>query len=182
MENKPQNIKLLKNAVGEKYGRPIKTAGECNLLAQEITASVAGEQISQKTIQRIWQQGHTNISNSILNILAKYAGYADYYSAVEALKDKNAPGKYFSHSLMVGKYKLHDAMIIVLNQNNYEMTPEALAEEINRQGLYEREDKQPLPAEQIRMRVEAREKYFTYDENTNIVSLNPSHRNPADNK
>ena len=79
------------------------------------------------------------------------------------MKEKNAPGKYFSHSLMVGKYKLHDAMIIVLNQNNYEMTPEALAEEINRQGLYEREDKQPLPAEQIRMRVEANESVVIFN-------------------
>ena len=83
---------------------------------------------------------------------------------------------------MVGKYKLHDAMIIVLNQNNYEMTPEALADEISRQCLYEREDNQPLPAYQILQRVNERAKYFTYDENTNIVSLNPSHRNPADNK
>ncbi|MBE6312734.1 MAG: hypothetical protein E7076_06220 [Bacteroidales bacterium] len=182
MKNNTQDIDLLKVAVGEKYNRPIVTVTDCKQLAEDITNSLPGEQISQKTIQRIWQQGHTNISNSILNILAKYAGYADYYSAVEALKEKNAPGKYFSHSLMVGKYKLHDAMIIVLNQNNYEMTPEALAEEINRQGLYEREDKLPLPAEQILMRVETREKYFTYDENKNIVSLNPSHRNPADNK
>ncbi|MBR6311172.1 MAG: hypothetical protein IKR52_08260 [Paludibacteraceae bacterium] len=182
MENNPQDIKLLKKAVGEKYGRPIKTASECNLLAQEITASVAGEQISQKTVQRLFQQNMTNFSLGILNVLAKYIGYNDYYAAIDDLKEKNAPGKYFSHSLMVGKYKLHDAMIIVLNQNNYEMAPEALADEINRQGLYEREDKLPLPAEQILMRVETREKYFTYDENKNIVSLNPSHRNPADNK
>ena len=49
MDFKKEDIKLLKVAVGEKYGRPIKTAGECNLLAQEITASVAGERISQNT-------------------------------------------------------------------------------------------------------------------------------------
>ena len=182
MENNPQDIKLLKKAVGEKYGRPIKTAGECNLLAQEITASVAGERISQKTVQRLFQQNMTNFSLGILNVLAKYIGYNDYYAAIDDLKEKNAPGKYFSHSLMVGKYKLHDAMIIVLNQNNYEMAPEALADEINRQCLYEREDNQPLPAYQILQRVKERAKYFTYDENTNIVSLNPSHRNPADNK
>ncbi|MDD6357349.1 MAG: hypothetical protein PUG15_04555 [Bacteroidales bacterium] len=182
MKNNTQDIDLLKVAVGEKYNRPIVTVTDCKQLAEDITNSLPGEQISQKTIQRLFQQNMTNFSLGILNVLAKYIGYNDYYAAIDDLKEKNAPGKYFSHSLMMGKYKLHDAMIIVLNQNNYEMTPEALADEINRQGLYEREDKQPLPAEQIRMRVETREKYFTYDENTNIVSLNPSHRNPADNK
>ena len=61
-------------------------------------------------------------------------------------------------------------MIIVLSQNNYEMTPESLADEINRQNLYERNDKQPLPSSQILQRVEVKPKYFSYDETTNIVS------------
>ena len=67
-------------------------------------------------------------------------------------------------------------MIIVLSQNNYEMSPESLADEINRQNLYERNDKQPLPSSQILQRVEVKPKYFSYDETTNIVSLNLAHR------
>ena len=58
------------------------------------------------------------------------------------------------------------------------MTPESLAAEINRQNLYERNDKQPLPSSQILQRVEVKPKYFSYDETTNIVSLNPAHRAP----
>jgi len=70
MDFKKKDIKLLKDAVDEKYGRPVKTTGECNLLAQEITASVAGERISQKTVQRLFQQNMTNFSQGILNVLA----------------------------------------------------------------------------------------------------------------
>lgn len=182
MKKNPQDIELLKVAVGEKYNRPIGTVGECKLLAEEITKCVPNEQISTKTVQRLWQQKHTNLSLAILNVLAKYLGYTDYFAAIDDLKEKSAPNKYFSHSLSVGKYKLHDAMIIVLSQNNYEMTPESLADEINRQNLYERNDKQPLPSSQILQRVEVKPKYFSYNETTNIVSLNPAHRAPEEFK
>ena len=175
---KKEDIELLKVAVGEKYNRPIGTVGECKFLAEEITKCVPNEQISTKTVQRLWQQKQTNLSLAILNVLAKYLGYTDYYAAISDLKEKSAPNKYFSHSLSVGKYKLHDAMIIVLSQNKYEMTPESLADEINKQNLYERNDKQPLSSSQILQRVEVKPKYFSYDETTNIVSLNPAHRAP----
>ncbi len=180
MEKNRQNIELLKNAIGKKYNRPIGTVGECSSLAKEITDCVQGEQISTKTIQRLWQQNKKNISIGILNILAKYLGYEDFYSAIEDLQEKESACKYFSHSLSVGKYKLHDAMIIVLNQNNYEMTPQALADSINEQNLYERNDKQPLPASQILLRIKEKKQYFSYDEKSNIVSLNPAHRRPEE--
>ncbi|MBR5434027.1 MAG: hypothetical protein IK117_06305 [Bacteroidales bacterium] len=176
-----EDIELLKSAVAEKYGRPIGTAGECKLFAEEIGKVVGKVSISQKTVQRLWQQGHTNLSRAVMDILAKYVGYDDFYSAIEALKEKSAPYKYYSHSLSVGKYKLHDAMIIVLNQNNYEMTPEALADSINAQDLYERNDRQPLPASQILQRVGIKPKYFSYNKETNLVSLNMAHRKPEEN-
>lgn len=175
-----EDVELLKSAVAEKYGRPIGTAGECGLFAEEVGKVVDKVSISQKTVQRLWQQGHTNLSRAVMDILAKYVGYDDFYSAIEALKEKSAPYKYYSHSLSVGKYKLHDAMIIVLNQNNYEMTPEALADSINAQNLYERNDKQPLPASQILQRVGIKPKYFSYDKETNLVSLNVAHRKPEE--
>ena len=181
MKKNPQDIELLKVAVGEKYNRPIGTVGECRSLAEEITKCVPNEQISTKTVQRLWQQKHTNLSLAILNVLAKYLGYMNYFAAIDDLKEKNAPNKYFSHSLSVGKYKLHDAMIIVLNQNNYEMTPEALADSINAQNLYERNDRQPLPASQILQRVGIKPKYFSYNKETNLVSLNVAHRKPEEN-
>ena len=176
-----EDVELLKTAVAEKYGRPIGTAGECRLFAEEVGKVVDKVSISQKTIQRLWQQGHTNLSLAVMDILAKYVGYEDFYSAIEALKEKSAPYKYYSHSLSVGKYKLHDAMIIVLNQNNYKMTPEALADSINAQNLYERNDRQPLPASQILQRVGIKPKYFSYNKETNLVSLNVAHRKPEEN-
>jgi len=181
MAFKKEDIELLKSAVAEKYGRPIGTAGECRLFAEEVGKVVDKMSISQKTIQRLWQQGHTNLSLAVMDILAKYVGYDDFYSAIEALKEKSAPYKYYSHSLSVGTYKLHDAMIIVLNQNNYEMTPEALADSINAQNLYERNDRQPLPASQILQRVGIKPKYFSYNKETNLVSLNMAHRKPIQN-
>ena len=181
MAFKNDDIELLKSAVAEKYGRPIGTAGECRLFAEKVGKVVDKVSISQKTIQRLWQQGHTNLSLAVMDILAKYVGYDDFYSAIEALKEKSAPYKYYSHSLSVGKYKLHDAMIIVLNQNNYEMTPEALADSINAQNLYERNDRQPLPASQILQRVGIKPKYFSYDKENNLVSLNVAHRKPIHN-
>ena len=72
-------------------------------------------------------------------------------------------------------------MIIVLNQNNYEMTPEALADSINAQNLYERNDRQPLPASQILQRVSIKPKYFSHNKETNLVSLNVAHRKPIQN-
>lgn len=42
--------------------------------------------------------------------------------------------------------KLHEAIEKVLKDENRPMTAAEITEKINKQGLYERGDKQPLPA------------------------------------
>lgn len=49
--------------------------------------------------------------------------------------------------------ELHEAIEKVLENENRPMTAKEIAEKINKQGLYERGDKQPLPASQVSARV-----------------------------
>lgn len=48
---------------------------------------------------------------------------------------------------------LHEAMCLVLEENNRPMTARELADEINKRNLYTRGDREPLPTNQIRARV-----------------------------
>lgn len=101
MKKNPQDIELLKVAVGEKYNRPIGTVGECKLLAEEITKCVPNEQISTKTVQRLWQQKHTNLSLAILNVLAKISWLYELFRSHRRLERKKRTEQIFQ-SFAVG--------------------------------------------------------------------------------
>ncbi|WP_065219073.1 MULTISPECIES: winged helix-turn-helix domain-containing protein [Butyricimonas] len=49
--------------------------------------------------------------------------------------------------------KLHEAIEKVLKDENHPMTAAEITKKINKQGLYARGDKQPLPAGQVSARV-----------------------------
>ncbi len=49
--------------------------------------------------------------------------------------------------------KLHEAIVEVLRQHRAPMTFTHIADEINRRGLYQRIDGEPVQGDQIRMRI-----------------------------
>jgi len=57
--------------------------------------------------------------------------------------------------------KLHEAITKVLSNRGKAMTPPAIAEDVNRLGLYLRGDGEPVPANQIRARVRQYSDLFT---------------------
>lgn len=164
------------------YGKPLDRLGDFKRFTEEVNEQIKGTgQISESTVKRLFQHNsQTNFQDSTLDLIARYMGKKDLFDVIESSeKTKDAPAsKYYSHSLSVGKLKLHDAMIKVLNDAGTSLSPETLAQRINEQGLYERNDRQPLPASQILQRVEVRPLIFSYDKENNLVILDKSHRKP----
>ena len=67
---------------------------------------------------------------------------------------------------------LHEAMIEVLKEKKSPMTTKEMAEKINQNKLYEKKDKSPIKASQIKIRAYNYQHLFTMD--GNYISLRTS--------
>lgn len=81
-------LMLLRSKVGERFGAPISTPGDFELLSEAISESKAGF-ISTSTLKRLW--GYVTDTRgkhiSTLNILARYAGYPDGFRQLRQTYD-----------------------------------------------------------------------------------------------
>lgn len=74
---------------------------------------------------------------------------------------------------LFGKLKLHDAIVLALQNETRPMTINEITDRVNKDGMYSREDGRPVPANQVYARIRNYIRLFVINKNIkpNTIAL-----------
>ena len=74
---------------------------------------------------------------------------------------------------LFGKLKLHDAIVLALQNETRPMTINEITDRVNQDGMYSREDGRPVPANQVYARIRNYIRLFVINKNIkpNTIAL-----------
>lgn len=109
-------IGILREQIETRFGRKLSVHNDFVLLKDEIWDNVR-EQISETTLERVWNysvRGYANVSLHTLDVLSQYAGYTNWDDFCQKLKDESGKeSDYFDEeSIAVDDLKICDRIRI----------------------------------------------------------------------
>ena len=84
----------LRDLIEKRFGSPIRTKGDCDLLTRDIQRKTSLRSVSSQTLRRLFgliPGNKSGFETGTLTILAKYLGMKDYEELLELMRKGREP-------------------------------------------------------------------------------------------